>query len=53
MISSNELAFFGDYKLLKEGEKLEEFLKKHGVKPLGLSKTNVQDLGGLIPLYSV
>lgn len=49
LISDNELAFFGDFNTLSDGN-VCDFLRKHGVKPVSLAIGNLVDLGGLFPL---
>ncbi|KMT22670.1 DUF6873 family GME fold protein [Clostridium cylindrosporum] len=49
-ISSLELGFYGNISLHKDANEINEFLKKHRVKPMSLSKNKLIDLGTLIPL---
>ena len=50
MISSDKLAVNGELKFIKDGEKIEKFLKSKGVMPISLKKGKICDIGSIIPL---
>lgn len=53
LISSREMVFCGDARMLDSGEGILAFLQKHGIKPVCLGSYAVRDLGSLIPLCAV
>ena len=53
LLSGQEMAFCGDVYALDSAEAILAFLQKHGIKPVSLTQSAVQDLGSLIPLCTV
>lgn len=49
-ISKHELAICGNLSYHADGDKINDFLKNHGVVPVELSYSQIKDIGGIIPL---
>jgi len=47
LLDNNKLAFYGNLNMYKYGDKVLNFLKKHNVKPIFLSKDKLIDRGSI------
>lgn len=51
-IDKHTLAVTGELKYHKDGEKIKDFCKSHGIEILELTKGKITDIGGILPLKS-
>ena len=51
-IDKNTLAVTGSLSTHRDGERIKEFCKKHGVDTLELTQNKIIDIGGILPLKS-